>query len=187
MIVFEPIEHKYKHKDTEVEFTSVSKLISSVKQPFDREGISKKTAEKRGITQEEILAEWDAINKKALERGTAYHEAQEAKSLQGKGIAPLEQNGLKLAHDLTDLTPGFYPELILYNFDAKLAGTADCVYIHEDKSFTITDYKSNKKLEFKGFMKFDPDTKSRKETKMKSPVSHLADCNGMHYTLQLSI
>lgn len=51
----------------------------------------------------------------------------------------------------------------------------------------IPTHNTNEKLEFSGFMVFNPTTKRREEKKMFSPLSHLPDANGIHYSLQLSL
>jgi len=187
MVVFEPVEHKYKMVNKDIELKSVSKLISKVKNEFDVQFWSQKKADERGITKEEILAEWAQTAKEATDKGTKYHEYREQKDLKNKGIPALEKDGLKLAHDLSKLEPGLYPELMLYNFEYMLAGTSDIVEILPDKRFILGDYKTNKKLEFEGYKKFDKDYKEKRAVKMKFPLQHLDDCSGMHYTIQLSI
>ena len=186
MISFEPIAHRYSVIGKGVDLKSVSYLISLVKQPFDREHWLVKKAKERGITREELDEEWKLINKLATDKGTAYHEVREERYLKNKGIPSLSQDGLKIAHDLSDLKPGLYPELMLYNFNYMVAGTSDCVTIYPDKTFSIGDFKTNKKLEFKGFKKYDPDYKEKRTVRMKFPLQHIDDCNGMHYTIQLS-
>lgn len=186
---FIPDTHTYRLVEKpELQFTSVSKLIGMVKQPFDEQFWASKKAKERGVTKEEILKEWEDIKQQSLIKGTAYHEAYEQKLLQGKKTHPsLYIDGIKQAHDLTKLTPGVHPELIIYNLRYGIVGTADIVEIHEDNSFDLFDHKTSRKLEFQGFMKFDPIFKDRKEVKMLPPLQHLGDCNGIHYTIQLSL
>lgn len=186
---FIPDTHTYQLVEKpELKFTSVSKLIGMVKQPFDKDYWSERKAKERGVTKEEILAEWDLINKASLEKGTKYHNEYEQKLLQNKKAHPaIEINGIKQAHDLLSLPQGIHPELIIYNLRYGVVGTADIVEIYEDKTFDLRDHKSNKKLEFQGFMKYDPKYKERKEVKMLSPLQHLGDCNGNHYSIQLSL
>lgn len=62
MIIFIPESHQYVlQNNSEISFTSVSKLLELVKQPFDSDGIATKKAKERGITKEEVLAEWKLI------------------------------------------------------------------------------------------------------------------------------
>jgi hypothetical protein len=189
MVIFIPEEHKYVlQSDPNISFTSVSKVLESVKQPFDTDTIAASTAKKRGVTKEEILEEWRVIKEAALTKGTAYHEAFEAKLLEGKNVHPSNwTDGKKYAHNLVNLAPGVHPELILYNLKYGITGTADIVEIYEDKSFSLKDHKTSKKIEFQSFRKFDPIYKDRRPVMMRPPLQHLEDCNGYHYTLQLSL
>ena len=63
--------HQYRWlEEPDIKLTSVSTLIGYYHEKFDREAISKKTAKKRNVSQESLLAEWDSENKKSLERGS---------------------------------------------------------------------------------------------------------------------
>lgn len=181
--------HKYQVvEDPTIELTSVSKLIDMVKIPFDTEKWAKKKADERGITPEEIKKEWQEIKEKSLVKGTKYHKEYEENLLKNKKVHPANYiNNIKHSHDLNTLPKGVHPELILYNLRYRITGTADIVEIHDDKSFDLSDHKTNRKLEFTGFKKFDPIFKDRVAVKMKPPLQHLDDCNGMHYTMQLSL
>lgn len=189
MIIFIPETHKYVlQSNPEVSFTSVSKILEIVKQPFDTDAIAEKTAKKRGVSKEEIIEEWKLIKEKALTKGTKYHEAYEANLLKDKGVHPSTWiEGKKYSHDLLKLQPGIHPELILYNLKYGVTGTADIVEIFEDKTFNIFDHKSSKKIEFQSFRKFDPIYKDRRPVMMRPPLQHLEDANGIHYSLQLSL
>ena len=189
MVIFLPEEHKYVlQSDPEISFTSVSKVLECVKQPFDADAIAEKTARKRGVTKEEILAEWKLIKDTALAKGTKYHEEAEAKLLQGKNVHPsVWEGGKKYSHNLLQLKPGVHPELILYNLKYGVTGTADVVEIFEDKTFSLRDFKTSKSIGFQSFRKFDPIYKDRRPVMMRPPLQHLEDANGWHYTLQLSL
>jgi len=152
--------HQYRWlEEPDTKLTSISTLIGYYHEKFDREAISKKTAEKRGVSQESLLAEWDYENKKSLERGTRYHKMREDSLLQKKNVFKhTEYNGLKQAFDITELNPGVYPELIVYHPEYNIVGTADYIEIFEDKSFICRDWKTNKKLEFTGFPVYNPKT-----------------------------
>ncbi len=189
MIIFIPESHQYVlQNNSEISFTSVSKLLELVKQPFDSDGIATKKAKERGITKEEVLAEWKLIKDESLAKGTKYHEEQEQLLLKDKNVHPSTwKEGKKYAHDLFNLPVGVHPELMIYNIPYKVCGTADIVEIFPDKTFLIGDYKTSKKIEFQSFRKFDPIYKDRRPVMMQPPLQHLEDCNGLHYTLQFSL
>lgn len=187
-LLFNSEQHRYYfEEEPETKLISVSTLIGMYHEKFDREAISKKTAAKRGVTQESLLVEWDAKNKKSLEKGTKYHQMREDQYLNLKNVFKhKEKEGLKQAFDITELKPGIYPELIVYHPYYNIVGTADYIQIYEDNSFTCRDWKTNEKLEFKGFPVYNPKDHTRSPKKMFAPVQHLDDCNGIHYSLQLS-
>lgn len=189
-LIFEPVAHKYFIEEhPEINLISVSKLIEKVKVPFDSDKWSEIKAKERGITKEEILEEWKVIKDDSLKRGTLFHQEKEQELLRGKKVHPclVDERGLKKAHDLRNLPSGIHPELMLYNLQYGIVGTADKVEVLEDKTFNLSDFKTNKKIDFKGFMKFDPIDKRKHEVKMLSPLSHLGDCSGNHYLIQLSL
>jgi len=184
MILFNEEKHVYTFEG--IPLTSVSGLLGMVKQPFERDKWLEKKSKERGITKEELSQEWDEIRDKALAKGTKYHKEREEKLIKENGWPIIMGDEGKIAYDLNELRDGWYPELILYSLKYGVCGTADRVLI-KGKEFELRDWKSNKAIEFNSFKKFDPILKERFPVKMLEPLSHLEDCNGIHYTLQLSI
>ena len=75
----EPEEHVYIHEDTEVKYKSVTTVLSMLEPHFDTKGVARaislqldenKKPEYIGMTQQEILDEWERINREANEYGT---------------------------------------------------------------------------------------------------------------------
>jgi hypothetical protein len=191
-LLFSESDHRYFMPEMpEVKFTSVTKLIGMYHEEFDLEKMAERTAKKRGVTAEEIKAEWAAGNKASLDRGHLYHAHKEEKAYKRKDKpifkAEITQEGYKKAFDITDLKPGVYPELIVYLPEFGVLGTSDHVEIYEDFTFDVEDYKTNKKLEFTGYPVWNPKTMQREPKKMLTPLQHLDDCHGIHYSLQLSL
>lgn len=96
----------------------------------------------------------------------------------------------------TDNGYTIYSEIGVYLIDYLISGTIDILCIREDQ-FVILDWKTNKDgLKFEsGYYRRDKSQKpwqltndwvSKKET-LKAPVSHLPNCNGSIYSLQLSM
>jgi hypothetical protein len=144
MILFNEEVHKYTVESApDMKLTSVSTIISLLKEKFDADYWAEKKAKERGITKEEILKEWEDKKIKSQERGTAFHLEKEKEALAKKGAVPaiVRENGLKQSFDLKSLTPGVYPELIVYSLLHNAVGTADIVEIYEDKTFFLGDYK----------------------------------------------
>lgn len=141
--------------------------------------------------KESILKDWADNNHKSILKGNSYHESRENMSYaQGFEVNPFtgdkfEVNGVQstdktnLLSNLYELKDGFYPELLIWNDKASIAGQADKVFIETsgDKRYVdLDDYKTNKQIKKSAY----------KSQKMKPPLSHLADCNYNHYNLQIS-
>ena len=93
----EPEEHVYIHKDTEVKYKSVTTVLSLLEPHFDTEGVARaislqsdedKKPEYIGMSKEEILTEWERINREANEYGTEVHEILERYLLADKIYIP---------------------------------------------------------------------------------------------------
>lgn len=138
----------------------------------------------------EILDGYEAEKQIACDRGTKFHLAQEQKFYKHE-IHELPQYGLggkfKCMRNNTELNleKGIYPEYLVYKVTKdgvlKIAGQVDLV-IKDGNDIYILDYKTNKKIEQKGF--FNGTTRQAK--KMYYPINNLDDCNYSHYTMQLS-
>lgn len=108
-------------------------------------------------------------------------------------------NKYKKIYDVFDfyLNKGYtiYSEIGAFLIDYLISGTIDILCIKEDR-FVILDWKTNRNgLQFEaGYFKKDKSTTPAqltnqyivKDEKMLPPLSHLDNCNGMHYTMQLS-
>lgn len=96
----------------------------------------------------------------------------------------------------TDRGYTIYSEIGAYLIDYLISGTIDVLAIKEDR-FVILDWKTNRDgLKFEsGYYKKDKTTKPAqltdewvyKDERMLAPVSHLPECNGSHYSIQLSM
>lgn len=127
-----------------------------------------------------IKESWVVKNKSANEKGTLVHNLEEEKLYSDgfyeyKGIKYPVHNSAEV--DLRNLKVGVYPELRLHNHKYKLSGTSDMVLVLPGRRVKILDYKTNETLIFVNSY----------NTKMLAPISHLSDCNGVHYNIQLSI
>lgn len=89
-----------------------------------------------------------------------------------------------------------YSEICTFLIDYLLSGTIDVLCIR-DTDFVILDWKTNRDgLQFEnGYFKKDKTTTPAQRTNiwvkgdktMLPPLSHMPDCNGSHYTMQLSL
>ncbi len=196
-IIFKEDGHTYESiEDDNIKWLSVTSFIGMLKPKFDKEGQAKKSAKNKhskwyGMTEKEIISAWNNETERAINLGNFYHGQRESdildfNTIERNGtelpiIKPLiNEEGVKLAPKQT-LLAGMYPEHMVYLKSAGLCGQADMVEII-DGYININDYKTNKEIKEKGFTNWDGVT-----NKMYKPISHLDDCNLIHYSLQLSI
>lgn len=143
------------------------------------------------IEKQAILDAWQSENNKSCERGTKIHAQLENSFYKKKkniDLAKYQVGGkFECIKDSTqlDLENGVYPEYLI-SWDSPsgklhVAGQIDLI-AKKGNSIVILDWKSNKKIDLKGFY----DSKTKKTTKMKFPLNSLDECNYSHYNLQLS-
>jgi len=177
MIQFDPVKHEYTNILTGEKYTSVSTVVGKFKSDFDKQTISRFVADKRGISQAEVLAEWEKINTESKIIGTAIHAAIEEWCKRGT----VQPDHVKVVEEFKKLgnytkASGALHEQLLYSHAHKIAGTADI--IHPDgKYFDVYDVKTNKAFNF--FSKY--------KKQLKPPVDHFSDCEYNSYSLQLSL
>lgn len=195
-IIFKPENHEYLSINNDsITWTSVTSFISKFKQPFDADTIAQKSSRSKkskwyGMTPEEIKTAWKAEAKRATDLGTWYHNQREAdicglNNMERHGVTvpiikPIEIDGIKHSPD-QKLTEGIYPEHMVYLKSAGLCGQSDLVEVVNSK-LNITDYKTNKEIKTEGYTSWEGVTQ-----KMLPPLTHLDDCNFIHYSLQLSM
>jgi ATP-dependent exoDNAse (exonuclease V) beta subunit len=141
--------------------------------------------------QQDILDEWEKINKESCERGTKIHAQLENSFYNAGNNVTLKKFGIggkfqcKKNYSDLDLEYGVYPEYLIYydnpKIDLHIAGQIDLL-IKDGNDIICGDHKTNRKIDFKGFY----DSSVRSEKKMKYPLTNLGDCNFNHYQLQLS-
>jgi len=186
--------HKYQSLDN-IEWTSVTSFISKFKPEFDKVSVAKKCSKKKkskwhGLDPQVIMNIWEGETQRAIDLGNWYHNQRESdmlgfNTIEREGVVlpiikPIIEDGIKHAPE-QKLLDGVYPEHFVYLKSAGLCGQADFVEIVNGK-INITDYKTNKEIKEKGFVNWEG-----RSYKMYAPVSHLDDCNLMHYNLQMSL
>lgn len=188
--------HTYVRQTDGFKYVSGTQLIHKYNCDKDWPTIKRKYAKKIGKTVREVTSMWKAENDKSLVKGNKYHDGKELEVCEqeymefergGKTIRlkvfpnVLDENGIKYSRDLSSLEDGVYPELLIYDDEFGIAGQADLVFIYKG-TISIYDYKTNKKLDMNAFVRYDQSFDT-----MKHPITHLDDCNFMHYTLQLNL
>ena len=197
MIVFNPDDHSYKSvDDNNIDWISVTSLVSYFKKPFDANKVAKKVSKNKkskwyGIDPKKIKEIWNNESKRATDLGTFYHNQRESDicslaSIEREGTTvpvfkPIEsEKGTKIAPS-QKLEPGVYPEHMVYLRSKGICGQSDLVEVVNGK-INIIDYKTNKEIKMKSYVNWEGLSE-----KMSTPVSNLDDCNFNHYALQLSI
>jgi hypothetical protein len=191
-LIFEPVTHTYKTSENE-EFTSVTKLLSMYKQPFDAPVAAAKASRNMrskwyGMQPDEIMKVWNKEGERSINLGNWYHDQRERDLLQCDTISYsnnilkvhgclYDEEGMKTAPD-QKIGDGVYPEFFLYLPSARIAGQSDRITVSGGR-VDILDYKE---IKTQGFRNREGLTQ-----KMLYPLNHLDDCNLNHYTVQLSI
>ena len=175
---------------------STTGLIGQYENHFDSETISQQIANKKGISQQEVLEEWRIENLHSTIKGSMVHEF--AQSLwEGKKYkfdylkVPKEIDIDRLKSDIDKLIPqaiNFYNdykdmyeligcEIYLGDEDFDECGATDQIlYNKYTGGIAIIDYKTNKEIK----------RESYKHKKMLIPLHKFDDCNYVHYSIQLS-
>ncbi len=198
-ISFDEKTHSYTNTKTNEKYISVTTFLGKYHEKFNADDIASNLIANNPKYQEKyegidfhdavtmLKSEWS----KSAEIGNRVHSCLENYLL---GYEVLDETKSRAYNDriqqltnawdrlkLKEKYPNheFYPELLVFNDDLKLAGQADLIiFDHAKESFVVLDYKTNKK----GIT-----TRSYGNKKMFSPVDHLDDCNYYHYSLQLNI
>ena len=195
-IDFHEEEHFYTINDYRFGISATS-LIETYAQEFDSDGISQMVANKRGISQKEVLDEWKKENEFSCIKGSCIHlKAQSLwmgtdyeidyntiddtidKDRLKKEYDIMSKQAIDFYNDYKDMYDMIQDEFIVWSKEFDIAGSIDGImYNKNTQQCCILDFKSNKDLQFK----------SKYRKKMKVPLHELDDVNGQHYYIQLSI
>lgn len=179
MLRFHDDGHKYESVTPDGrKWLGVTTLISKFKIPFDPaiayKNVKDPESKWYGMDPIEVQRIWKTEANRSTTVGTWFHKYMEDREKDPINCCPIKE-GWKYAGDQI-LQPGVYPEFFVYNSYYGLCGQADKVEATAQGTINIGDYKTNKKLEMKGF----------RGKKMLSPIQHLEDCHFSHYSLQMS-
>lgn len=174
---FDEKNHQYFINGNRIKL-SVSGIIKKFVEVFDTQGISRKVAERRGVSQESILKEWDNEKNKACKKGTEVHLFGELYPFNNH-LKPRNKHEEAVVAFWKDLPSTIIPvvmEIQMFHKEHLFAGTADILlYNTVTGKYIIGDYKTNKDL-FKNY----------RGKKMLGPFSDLLDSPYNKYQLQLS-
>lgn len=189
MIRFNAQNHTYTNS-TDEKYVSVTTFVKAFEPSRDWDSIAEKYANKNGFTGQYWRDKWAAKAKRSADAGTMVHAIFEADTIEKEANVvhhQTDQYGLKCSLDLSELTAGVYPELMIYSHKYKLAGQSDLVKIYDDKTFEIFDYKTDAEIKTESIPYFNQKTKRKQKSTYLSPIAHLDECNYNKYKLQLSI
>jgi len=175
---------------------STTGLIAQYENHFDSETISQQVANKRGISQKEVLEEWRIENLHSTIKGSFIHEFaqslwEDKEYVFDYSKVPKEIDIDRLKSDINKLIPqaiNFYNdykdiyeligcEIYLGDEDFDECGATDQIlYNKYTGGIAIIDYKTNKEIK----------KESYKHQKMLIPLQQYDDCNYIHYSIQLS-
>lgn len=195
-IEFHEEEHFYTLDDYKFGISATS-LIETYAQKFDSDSVSQMVANKRGITQQEVLNEWKKENEFSCVKGSCIHlKAQSLwmntnyeidynkidddinKERLKKEYDIMSKQAINFYNDYKDMYDMIQDEFIVWSKEFDIAGSIDGImYNKYTQQCCILDFKSNKDLQFE----------SKYHKKMKVPLHKLDDVNGQHYYIQLSI
>lgn len=188
-ITFTEEDHKYSSiiNDEEITYISGTTFISKFFSPFDPTGIiTKKCAQKRGLTVEALKQEWKEKADKSCVYGTKIHETMEdcllGRTKRNKPIDLKEKlamkNAERLSAKLLTKLEILGIEKIIFDERLKLAGTIDLLArAKKDGKIYILDHKTN------GYI----DVENKYNKFGLPPIKHIPDTNFWHYTIQLNL
>lgn len=196
-LTFKEEGHIYQSVDPSenIKWNSVTSVISKIKPKFDAPTQALKSSKNKkskwyNIPPDKIQEIWKNETLRAITLGSFYHNQREqnllsCETIQREGlnlpiIHPIIKDGIKYAPD-QKVKDGIYPEHFIYLKSVGVCGQADRIEI-VNNVLNVYDYKTNKEIKQESFVSWD----GKRDT-LLPPLSHLDNCNLVHYTLQLSI
>ncbi len=181
-IRFDPIDHRY-FIDGNPDTISVTQLIDKFFPEFDAPYWAPIKASQRGISTEDILAEWEAKRIDSANKGTALHEAIENyynNKSHDSNSAEFRQF-LSFKQRYSGMTP-FRSEWRIFDEDLLVAGTIDMVYKKDVGSLYMFDWKRSEKV-----VRSDGSIKNDNYQFAFGELAHLGDNSFNRYCLQQNI
>lgn len=188
-IIFDEKSHTYTNINNGIKYQSSTGFVGLFHEEFDQWKIAQNLVDNnsryKDYTVESLVNEW----KERTAIGSQCHlilencfngietKPNHLVDLEERNLLMKAWEKLKIKERYSDWE--IIPEMLLFNDDYQLAGQSDLILLnHLDKTFKVVDYKTNRKgIGWSGF----------NGKKMYQPIEHLDDCNGIHYSLQLSL
>ena len=183
-IKFTEADHRYVDNEG-AEYTSVTTIIKGAFLPFNAQQAAERVAKREGGTVAEVLATWEMKRLASSDFGTRFHANMEA-TIKGqpRPNAPKTEKeiqtfkvGVETAKKLmARFGDGLQAEKIVFSPFYKIAGCIDLIAVKGNDVF-LGDWKTNEVI--------------KKENPYQScavySLQHLADCDYVKYSLQLSM
>lgn len=179
------------------QLTSGTAFVGEFKEKFDSQGLSVKSAKKKGVSVEEILADWEFKGDFSRTKGTLLHNYAE-NHWQNK-IFPIDyaiydekfgeglmkerlEECIRMFHDFyNESNSALIPiamELVIGDAELGIGGMVDCLFWNQKHGeLQIWDYKTNKEIA----------EHSKYRKRMLAPVNFLHDCELEGYSIQLNL
>ena len=185
-IIFDEEPHIYTI-DGDSSYTSVTTFCHSHFKKFDADLIIKKMMESKywyknkyyGKSSEEIKNEWEINRNNAAEMGTKMHYDIECyyNKMDFNNDSIEYKYFINFINDYPNLNP-YRTEWMIWDKELKLAGSIDMVYLNDDDTLSIYDWKRCKEI---------VRNKRFEEYSITECISHIPNTNFWHYSLQLNI
>lgn len=173
---------------------SVTGLVGKLSKPFDSDFWSKKKAEERGCSPEDIIAEWDYKRDRSTNKGTAVHNYVEFRLARkhyefevDKSLPEQLRSDIRIGYNKTlPLVDKFLAEsrgrlipirseFVVYDSELMLSGMVDQIFFNKKSGvLEIWDWKTNAKIN------------TESNYRLLDPVSYLDDSEYTKYSLQLA-
>jgi ATP-dependent exoDNAse (exonuclease V) beta subunit len=183
-VTFNPRYFSFKLNNSK-KLSSVTKIVKSFFPEFDKDGVSAAYAKKHGLTQEEVLAMWDAKAKRSTEIGNAVHKYIENTfkdiAFDKKEYDEEIQKRFDVADTAISQLGEYYDligcELIVFDPEIEGAGILDLLMKgKKTNKFYLIDWKTNESIKMENSFQGGLDV-----------LAHVDDCNFNHYSLQLGL
>lgn len=193
IIVFDSKWHSFKSiKQPKIKFISGTKLLKKFFPKFDKDGVSKRYAEKNDMSQADVIKMWNRKGEIGREMGTLVHNLVEDKLLGAHAsVDELRHPDLEIleAARVKGKVALRGAEWVQDNYE--VLGIEQIVACHEYGLATIIDLRvKNKKTGANGFLDWKTNASIRMSNNWQSglgPIKHLEDCDYIKYALQLNM
>lgn len=190
-------EDTHQYFSDKQELISVSKFTERFKNEVNWDQVAQRVATKltkegTPTTKAQILKKWEFKRNVSAQVGTLYHNLREEELLKQESVEFYStkctpqgctySDGMKNSIPIHDLENNkVYPELMIYDTEYMICGQSDKVIVTDNK-IHIWDYKTDDRIEFKGYS-----TQWQKPKRFKTPLDHLEECNGTTYAIKMSL